>query len=82
MDWQNFTAQACAYFGAFVLISTPLAEALEAAARRFEAHAATTPTPEDDEIAEKVTRTTIKVSAVLRWLSALLPVLRLRGMLR
>lgn len=82
MDWSEFTAHACAFLGALVLVSTPLAEALEAAAVRFEAHAASTPAPEDDEIAKKVTRITGHVAAVLHWIAALLPVLRLRGMLR
>jgi hypothetical protein len=82
MDWRLYTEHALAYFGALILVSTPLAEALEAAAARFEAHALSTPTPHDDEIASKVTRVTIKIAAGLRFLSALLPVLRIRGMLR
>ena len=82
MNYQEIGETIFAVVGVGVVVATPLAEALEAAAARFEAHAATTPTEADDAVASKVSTATAVVVGVLRWVAALLPVIRLRGMLR
>lgn len=82
MTYQEIGEQIFAAIGVLVVIATPLAEGLEAAAARLSAHAATTPTDTDDAIAERVMAATVTVASVLRWIAALLPVIRLRGALR
>lgn len=65
--------QAAPYVLAIIVALTALAHVLQAAAYAFRRWAITTPTPKDDEVAERIVRFVDRMTCVLDTLQAWLP---------
>lgn len=63
-----------AFIGAVVIISTPLAKGLKAAADKFQEHAVGTPGKEDDKWAMLAVTWSGRLSGALEWAAGMLPV--------